>query len=231
MKRVVVFSGSGISAESGIKTFRDSGGLWEEFRIEEVATPEAWERNPALVLDFYNKRRAQILQATPNAAHIALTRLESMFDVQIITQNIDDLHERAGSTKVLHVHGEIRKARSTADPYFVIPIQGADLCIGDICPRGAQLRPHIVWFGEAVPAMEQAILLAAYADIFIVTGTSLEVYPAASLQHYVPAHVEKYIVDPAVDSARVDKSFTVIRKKAGEGIPELVEKLLNQNVE
>jgi NAD-dependent deacetylase len=231
MKRVVVFSGSGISAESGIKTFRDSGGLWEEYRIEEVATPEAWERDPALVLDFYNKRRAQILQATPNPAHIALTRLESKFDVQIITQNIDDLHERAGSTKVLHVHGEIRKARSTADPYWIVPIEGADLCMGDVCPRRAQLRPHIVWFGEAVPAMEEAILLAAYADIFIVTGTSLEVYPAASLLHYVPAHVEKYIVDPAVDSARVDKSFTVIRKKAGEGIPELVEKLLNQNVE
>ena len=161
----------------------------------------------------------------------ALTRLESAFDVQIITQNIDDLHERAGSNKVLHVHGEIRKARSTADPYWIVPIEGAELNMGDVCPRGAQLRPHIVWFGEAVPAMEEAILQSAYADIFIVTGTSLEVYPAASLLHYVPAHVEKYIVDPAVDSARIDKTFTVIRKKAGEGIPELVEKLLQQHVE
>lgn len=225
MKRVVVLSGAGISAESGIKTFRDSGGLWEEYRIEDVATPGAWEKNPALVLDFYNKRRKQVLEATPNNAHFALAGLEELFDVYVITQNIDDLHERAGSTNVLHLHGEIRKARSTKNPGLIYPIDGEDLNIGDKCDEGSQLRPHIVWFGESVPAMEEAISITQTADVFMVIGTSLEVYPAASLVMYAPDEAFKILIDPQADLPFGAGNFTLVRNTAGKGVPDVVNKL------
>ncbi|MBL7924497.1 MAG: NAD-dependent deacylase [Bacteroidia bacterium] len=230
MKRIVVFTGAGVSAESGIKTFRDSGGLWEEHRIEDVATPEAWRRNPGLVLEFYNQRRKQVLSAMPNAAHLALKQLEEKFEVQIITQNIDDLHERAGSSKVLHLHGEIRKARSSIDPGLVYDIEGESLLTGDCCALGSQLRPHIVWFGESVPAMEEAILMTSEADVFIAIGTSLEVYPAASLLLYAPEQAMKVLIDPRASRDKAGKEFTIIAKTAGEGVPELVHKLLNNYV-
>jgi NAD-dependent deacetylase len=225
-KRVVVFTGSGISAESGIRTFRDSGGLWEEYDIMEVATPEAWQRNQELVLDFYNKRRRQVLEAQPNAAHKALAELEKHYDVQVITQNIDDLHERAGSGKVLHLHGEIRKARSTTDPSLVYELEGWEIKKGDTCEKGSQLRPHIVWFGEMVPEMDRAALLSSKADIFIVIGTSLNVYPAAGLINFVPYDAEKYIVDP--HDPGILKGFTFLKDKAGSGVPRLVEKLIKE---
>ena len=230
MKRVVVFSGAGISAESGIKTFRDSNGLWEEYKIEEVATPSAWFKNPELVLDFYNRRRKQVLEAQPNAAHLALVELEKFFDVRIITQNIDDLHERAGSSKVLHLHGEIRKARSTVDPKLIYTIEGSEILMGERCEKGSQLRPHIVWFGESVPAMDMAISMTQTADIFIVIGTSLEVYPAASLLMYVPQHCMNILVDPKAEVPYEAGEFSIIRKTAGEGVPEIVNKLIKTNV-
>lgn len=195
MKKLIVLTGAGISAESGIKTFRDADGLWENHRIEEVATPEAWHANPELVLQFYNQRRAQLFEVQPNAGHRALVDLEQRYDVHIITQNVDDLHERAGSSKVLHLHGELRKVRSTRYPELVYPWEG-DLQLGDTCKRGAQLRPHIVWFGEAVPMLEAAAELASEADIFMVVGTSLQVYPAAGLMAYAPRHIPVYYIDP-----------------------------------
>lgn len=230
MKKVVVFSGAGVSAESGIKTFRDSGGLWEEYSIEEVATPEAWRKNPELVLQFYNQRRKQVLAAEPNAAHRAIADLEEFFDVHVITQNVDDLHERAGSSKVLHLHGEIRKSRSTADPQLVYTIEGAELGPGDLCDKGSQLRPHIVWFGEEVPAMEEAVMITSDADIYIVVGTSLEVYPAASLVHYAKAGSIKYLVDPTADLPSGTGDFRLLRETAGKGIPAIVNELKQNHV-
>jgi NAD-dependent deacetylase len=224
--RLVVFTGAGISAESGIKTFRDSGGLWEEYDINEVATPQAWEKNRELVLDFYNKRRKQVLHANPNAAHYALVELEKKYDVHIITQNIDDLHERAGSKKVLHLHGEITKSRSTLDPTLVYPIKGEELRLGDKCEKGAQLRPHIVWFGEMVPAMEHAYMIAERADLFVVVGTSLAVYPAAGLIDYTPAQITKYLVDPGDIKVNGISNLKVIKEKASIGLPMLAEDLL-----
>lgn len=225
-KKIVVFTGAGISAESGIKTFRDSGGLWEEYNVEDVATPEAWKKNPALVLDFYNMRRRQALNAKPNAAHSALVFLEKKFDVQIITQNIDDLHEKAGSKKVLHLHGEITKSRSSIDDSLVYPTKGKDLKIGQLCEKGSQLRPHIVWFGEFVPMMEEAHALAATADVFLIIGTSLNVYPAAGLINFVPEKSPKYLVDPSAFSKDYISNLTIIKETAGKGVPELVENLL-----
>lgn len=223
--KIVVLTGAGISAESGIKTFRDSDGLWEEYNINDVATPQAWDKNQALVLEFYNKRRKQVLEAQPNTAHKALVALEEKYDVHIITQNIDDLHERAGSTKVLHLHGEILKSRSIADPRLIYPIQGADLNIGDRCEKGSQLRPHIVWFGEAVPEMDNAYYIASQADIFMVVGTSLAVYPAAGLINYVLPHIPKYLIDPNDVSVYGVENLTIIKEKAGKGLPPLVKKL------
>ena len=194
-KKIVVLTGAGISAESGIRTFRDSDGLWENHRIEDVATPEGWAKNPALVLDFYNQRRAQLFEVKPNAGHEALAELEKNFDVDIVTQNVDDLHERAGSSRVLHLHGELRKVRSTRHPDLIYNWD-KDLKMGDVCERGAQLRPHIVWFGEAVPMLEPAAELASEADIFIIVGTSLQVYPAASLMVYADRRIPFYYVDP-----------------------------------
>jgi NAD-dependent deacetylase len=225
-KKIVVFSGAGISAESGLKTFRDSGGLWEEYNVMDVATPEAWTKDPVLVLDFYNKRRKQVIEAKPNDAHYALVKLEKKYDVQIITQNIDNLHEKAGSQKVLHLHGEIVKSRSSSDPALIYPIKGWELKMGQKCERGSQLRPHIVWFGEMVPNMEQAYQMAAMADIFIIVGTSLFVYPAAGLVDYVPHQIPKYLVDPNETKTTGIEHLTLIREKASTGLPMLVESLL-----
>lgn len=224
--KLVVFTGAGISAESGIKTFRDSDGLWEEYNIEDVATPQAWEKNKNLVLDFYNKRRKQVLDAQPNKAHQVLAKLEEKYDVQIVTQNIDNLHERAGSTKVLHLHGEIMKSRSTLDPSLIYSIEGPDLKLGDTCEKGSQLRPHIVWFGELVPAMELAYCMAETADLFIVVGTSLAVYPAAGIVDFAPSHIPKYLVDPADVSVSRVQNLTIIKDKAGSGLTRLAEELL-----
>lgn len=227
MKKIVVLTGAGISAESGIKTFRDSGGLWENHRIEDVATPGAWERNPELVLDFYNQRRKNLLDAMPNAAHLALAKLEEKYDVEVITQNVDDLHERAGSTKVLHLHGELKKSRSTVPPYTVYRIEGWEINMGDHCEKGSQLRPHIVWFGEPVPLIMRATELIARADIFMVIGTSMVVYPAAGLIEYVHHNVVKYFIDPNATEIHYINNLKVIREKAGVAVPVLVEELLN----
>lgn len=219
-ERLVVFSGAGVSAESGLRTFRDSDGLWEEYAIEEVATPEAWARDPRKVLHFYDLRRAQVIAAGPNDAHRAIARLEEGFTVDVITQNIDDLHERAGSSKVLHLHGEVLKARSTADPALVTPINGPSLRLGDRCALGSQLRPHIVWFGEEVPMLQVAADLVSRADRLIVVGTSLAVYPAAGLLHYAPTSCQVVLVDP--NDVPVRRSgVRHIKEKASEGLPLL----------
>jgi len=224
--KLVVFTGAGISAESGIKTFRDSDGLWEEYNIIEVATPQAWNKNPALVLDFYNKRRKQVLEAQPNKAHAALVTLEKKYDVYIITQNIDDLHERAGSKKVLHLHGEIMKSRSTTDSSLIYTIKGTEINMGDKCEKGSQLRPHIVWFGEQVPEMENAYIIAEKAEIFMVIGSSLVVYPAAGLIDYTPRNIPKYLIDPSDVNVNGIQNLTIIKEKAGIGLPMLVDELL-----
>lgn len=223
-KKLVVLTGAGISAESGLRTFRDSDGLWEGFDVMEVATPRGWKKDPALVLDFYNKRRANILAAEPNAAHYGLAALEADFDVQIITQNIDDLHERAGSNHVLHLHGEIFKMRSEADEDLVYDITG-DINLGDTATDGAQLRPHIVWFEEPVPMIEMAVPLVRHADIFIVVGTSLVVYPAAGLVHYASTHIPKYIVDKRIPYTTSLYNLTTIEKPATTGVAELTSLL------
>jgi NAD-dependent deacetylase len=226
MKKVVVLTGAGISAESGIKTFRDSGGLWEEHRIEDVATYEAWLKNMEMVLEFYNQRRKQLLECSPNAAHYALAKLEEKYDVQIITQNVDDLHERAGSTSILHLHGELKKSRSTVDDELVYDMEGWELKKGDRCEKGSQLRPHIVWFGEAVPNIVPASQISSKADIYLVIGTSLNVYPAAGLLNYVPQNSPTYLVDPNGYAVAGIRNLSVIKEKAGKGVTELVEKLL-----
>jgi NAD-dependent deacetylase len=225
-KKIVVLTGAGVSAESGIKTFRDGDGLWENHRIEDVATPEAWKRNPELVLKFYNQRRRQLLEVQPNEAHKALVNLEAYFDVHIITQNVDDLHERAGSTKVLHLHGELFKVRSTKEPSLVYEWK-KDLALGDKCDLGSQLRPHIVWFGEMVPAIEEAAAICSTADIFIIIGTSLQVYPAAGLIHDVPLHAVKYIIDPNYPGTARAANIFHIEDKASSGTVALVTKLIN----
>lgn len=226
MKKVVVLTGAGISAESGISTFRDAGGLWENHRIEEVATYDAWVQNPDLVIKFYNQRRKQLYEVEPNPGHYALVKLEQKFDVHIITQNVDDLHERAGSKNVLHLHGELKKVRSTADPNLVYTLDGWELKKDDLCEKGSQLRPHIVWFGEAVPMIVPAAELASKAEIFIVVGTSLLVYPAAGLIEYAPAKAPKYLVDPNARDIRYVSNLTTIAEKAGTGLVKLVDQLL-----
>jgi NAD-dependent deacetylase len=225
MKHIVVFTGAGMSAESGIKTFRDSDGLWENYRIEDVATPQAWQKDRALVLDFYNQRRAQCLQAKPNAAHLALAALEQQFKVSIITQNIDNLHERAGSKNVMHLHGELMKSRSTIDESLVYNIDGPDLKLNDHCEKGSQLRPHIVWFGEAVPMMDVACRIASKADIFVVIGSSLVVYPAAGLLEYAPIAIPKFIIDPVVPNVNYIENITAIEATAVKGISKLMKHL------
>lgn len=228
MKKVVVFSGAGVSADSGLKTFRDSDGLWEEYNVYDVATPEAWAKNNELVLEFYNKRRKQIMEAKPNPAHLFIAELEKKFDVTVITQNIDDLHQRAGSTNVLHLHGNIQYSRSTnqVKNEILYPITGWELNYGDKCPDGFQLRPHVVWFGEDVPMMTKAMEVVQTAEILIITGTSLTVYPAAGLVYKSPKYNEKYLVDPKPIHLTDLKNLVQINENASTGIPKLVKKLL-----
>ena len=228
-QKIVILTGAGISAESGIQTFRGAGGLWEGHRIEDVASPEGWKRDRELVLNFYNLRRAQLLTVHPNAGHTALVELENKYHVTIITQNVDDLHERAGSTNVIHLHGELLKVRSTLDETLIYDWR-RDLVTGDKCERGSQLRPHIVWFGEMVPMIEPAQQIAAEADIFIVIGTSLLVYPAAGLLHYAPEHSRKFLIDPHANELQTSASnLRIIQNSATTGVPELVKLLLSES--
>ena len=227
MEKITVLTGAGISAESGLRTFRDSDGLWENHRIEDVATPEAWSRDPELVLNFYNERRKQVNEAQPNKAHILLAQLEDNYEVNIITQNIDDLHEKAGSTNVYHLHGQINKARSTVNPSLVYELDHWEMKMGDTCNEGSQLRPHIVWFGEPVPMIDQVIHFFEIADKIVVIGTSLAVYPAAGLIDYASPGIEKYYIDPMGISNMDRADFTMIAKKAVDGVSEL-EKLLSE---
>lgn len=227
MKRIVVLTGAGISRESGLQTFRDADGLWNNHRVEDVATYEAWAENQALVLDFYNQRRKQLLEVHPNEAHFALKKLEEQFDVRIITQNVDDLHERAGSSNILHLHGELKKVRSTKNPNLVFDLDGWELKSGDLCPEGAQLRPHIVWFGEAVPMFDEAVRITKTADIVLVIGTSLNVYPAAGLMHYAKKDCPVYLVDPGEFIFTHGKPPIHIRKPATIGVPSLVAQLMS----
>ena len=226
MKKLVVLTGAGMSSESGIKTFRDSGGLWEEYEVSEVATPMAWKKNRELVLRFYNERRRQLASSKPNEGHFGLAKLEKYFDVQIITQNIDDLHERAGSTKIVHLHGELTKARSTSDATLIYDIGYKDINPGDNCEKGSQLRPHIVWFGEGVPMMDEAVNLTADADIFVVVGSSLNVYPAAGLIAYAPAKASLWLIDPKEVIIPINRKVEVIMENASKGVGILTERLL-----
>ena len=223
-KKLVVLSGAGISQESGLKTFRDMGGLWENYNVDDVASIDGWYRNPELVMDFYNQRRKQLFEVEPNAGHYGIAELEKWFDVTVITQNVDDLHERAGSTKVLHLHGELRKVRSTIDSDLVYTLDGWELKMGDKCVKGSQLRPNIVWFGEAVPAIYDAIPIVENADIVVVVGTSLAVYPAAGLVHYAKPKAPVFVVDPNRPEI-VLKNVVYIDEKAGTGIEILKMKL------
>lgn len=224
-RKLIVLTGAGVSAESGLATFRDAGGLWEGYRVEDVATPEAWKKDRGLVLEFYNQRRKKALEARPNLAHEILAELEKNFEVTIITQNVDNLHERAGSSRVIHLHGSLFESRSTADENLVYPVHGWQLNLGDVCEKGSQLRPNIVWFGEMVPMMDVAARIAATADIFLVVGTSLVVYPAAGLIDYVPVHVMKYIVDPRSPEVRPAPNLEFIQEKATVGMAKVKEML------
>lgn len=223
-KHLVVLSGAGVSADSGVETFRDANGLWAKHRVEDVCTPEALETNPELVLDFYNERRRQLFDIEPNDGHIAIAELEKYFDVDVITQNVDNLHERGGSTKVLHLHGELLKCRSMKDPTYVREITG-DIHIGDLCPKGGQLRPHIVFFGEPVPEIERAVEIISKAEIVIVVGTSLAVYPAASLIYNAPDSSEIYVVDPSVVEVN-SRKVNYIREHSVTGLPKLIKELV-----
>lgn len=227
-KKIVVLSGAGISAESGLKTFRDANGLWEGHNVYEVASPEGWYANPELVLDFYNQRRKQLLEVEPNAAHYALVELESYFDVVVVTQNVDDLHERAGSSQVIHLHGELKKVRSTVYENLVYELEGWELKLGDQCEKGHQLRPHIVWFGEPVPLIEDAALHCSDADIVAVIGTSMQVYPAAGLVHYAPPAAPKFYIDPQAEALHSVRNLRCIKQNASSGVPELAN-LLKKN--
>ncbi|MCB0336255.1 MAG: NAD-dependent protein deacylase [Bdellovibrionales bacterium] len=227
MKNLVAITGAGISAESGLKTFRDSDGLWEGHAVEDVATPGAWHRNPQLVLEFYNQRRRALALAAPHAGHRALAELETAFHVNIITQNVDDLHERAGSSNVLHLHGKLTESRSTRDPDLIYEIKGTELLEGEVCELGSQLRPNIVWFGEAVPMMEPAIEIVKRADVAVIAGTSLVVYPAASLLDYLPVHAKVFVVDPVIpDRVLGDSSIECFTMPASSGMPKLRDRLL-----
>ena len=226
MKSLVVLTGAGISAESGLATFRDSGGLWEGYKVEDVATPEAWKKNPSLVLDFYNERRKKALDASPNRAHEILGELEDYFHVTVVTQNVDNLHERAGSTNVLHLHGNLFESRSTIDENLIYKIKGWELKLGDMCEKCSQLRPNIVWFGEMVPMIEAASNVVSQADVFLVIGTSLVVYPAAGLIHYVPFEVPKFVVDPKLPDIGSIPYVTMFQERASSGMEIVKTKLL-----
>ena len=226
-KKITVLTGAGVSAESGINTFRDADGLWEGHDVMEVASPQGFHKNPELVLNFYNERRRQLPQVQPNKAHIALADLENGFDVTIITQNVDDLHERGGSSNVVHLHGELLKVRSTGDESCVLD-WADDLILGNLCSKGHQLRPHIVWFGEEVPMLEKAVRITAASDILIIIGTSMQVYPAAGLVNYATPGTPIYFIDPKPSVSENDfENLKIIPKKAAEGVPELVDELLN----
>lgn len=224
IKKLVVLSGAGISAESGVKTFRDSNGLWENHRIEDVASPEGFQRNPQMVLDFYNARRKQLQEVEPNEAHLLLAKLEEYFEVHIITQNVDDLHERGGSSRIIHLHGELKKARPIDSESETI-VWEKDLNLGDLNSKGVQLRPHIVWFGEMVPEMDQAVKIAETADIFLVIGTSMQVYPAASLIQFIPDHCEVFVIDPNLDQNFLAADH-FLKTSATDGMRKLIEILL-----
>ena len=227
MKKLVVLSGAGMSAESGIKTFRDTGGLWEEYDVTEVATPMAWWKNRDLVLRFYNERRRQLENVKPNDGHFGIAALEKHFDVTVITQNVDNLHERAGSTKIVHLHGELTKARSTEDPGLIYDIGYKDVNPGDKCEKGSQLRPHIVWFGEAVPMMDEATRITSEADIFVVVGSSLNVYPAAGLIEFAPGKASLWLIDPNDVYVPVSRHLEIIKEPASKGVAVLKDRLLN----
>lgn len=227
-KKLVVFSGAGISAESGVETFRDSNGLWENHRVEDVASPEGFERNPQMVLDFYNARRRQLNEVTPNKAHLILAELEDVFEVNIITQNVDDLHERAGSTKIIHLHGELKKARPVKSESNIISWEG-DLNLGDLNFEGIQLRPHIVWFGEMVPEMDKAIDLCSKADLFLVIGTSMSVYPAAGLIHYIPANCKVFVIDPSLQNTYTETD-NYFKTSATHGMELFKEMILKKEI-
>ena len=229
-KQITILSGAGISAESGISTFRDSDGLWENHRIEDVATPDAWHRNPELVQQFYNLRRKQLLEVEPNAAHFAITELQQHFIVQVITQNVDDLHERAGNENVLHLHGQLKQIRSTGYPYDVYHLDGWELLMGDKCKNGHQLRPHIVWFGEDVPNLPVAAQIVPEADAVIIVGTSLNVYPAASLYQYAKPTTPIWIIDPKANELQYPETITPINEQAGAALPRLVQSLLRDGI-
>jgi NAD-dependent deacetylase len=226
MKSLVVLTGAGISAESGIPTFRDSDGLWEGYDVMEVATPEGWHKNQKLVLEFYNQRRKRALEVKPNRGHEILVELEKHFKVTIVTQNVDNLHERAGSSNVIHLHGSLFESRSTADENLIYPIKGWELNIGDKCEKGSQLRPNIVWFGELVPLVEVASLQASRADVFLVVGTSLLVYPAAGLIHSVPFETPKYVVDPKLPDVAPMRYLKMIQEKGSIGLEKIKNELL-----
>ena len=228
MQKLVVLSGAGVSAESGLKTFRDSDGLWEEYDVMEVASPEAWNANPTLVLDFYNKRREQVLNAQPNSAHVDIAGLDKKYDVTVITQNIDDLHERSGSKNVLHLHGQITQSRSSVHENLIYELNGGQIKIGDLCESGAQLRPNIVWFGEAVPNISIAQEIVSQADILLIVGTSLNVYPAAGLIHCADFRVKKFLVDPKYVRLTDIENREVIKEKATVGVPQAIQSLNNQ---
>ncbi|WP_374164142.1 NAD-dependent deacylase [Arcticibacter sp. MXS-1] len=225
-KKIVILTGAGISAESGLNTFRDADGLWEGYDVNDVATPEAWDRDPVLVQHFYNLRRKAVLEALPNAAHKALVALEARYEVTIITQNIDDLHERAGSSHIVHLHGIITRSQSSANPALTYPVEGWELKMGEKCELGSQLRPHVVWFGEPVPMIEEAARLAAQADIFMIIGTSLLVYPAAGLVNFVPRQARKILIDPKAPKVAGVSGIESVKMKAGEGVPQVVRELL-----
>ena len=227
-KKLVVLSGAGISAESGLRTFREMGGLWEEYDVMEVASPQAWQRDPELVTGFYNERRKQLLNCQPNDGHRLLYELETYFDVEIITQNVDDLHERAGSSKILHLHGELKKARSTVDPYLIYELDNWELTAESKCEKGSRLRPHIVWFGEAVPAIYEASDIVSRADILVIVGTSMNVYPAAGLIDYAPSHCPIYIIDPNEVNMSSYGNRTFIKEKASVGVRKLFEILVSK---
>lgn len=225
-KKIVVLTGAGISAESGLATFRGADGLWEGHRIEDVASPEGWARNPALVLDFYNQRRAAARRAQPNAGHLALVALEKEYEVVIMTQNVDDLHERAGSSRVIHLHGQLFQSRSTRHEKLVYPMTSDRIEVGELCEKGHQLRPDIVWFGEAVPLMEQAMAEAATADVFLVVGTSLQVYPAAGLVQFAPQGCPIYVIDPHQPPLTARPNLRFVAEPASTGVPWVARELL-----
>jgi len=226
MKKIVVLTGAGISAESGLKTFRDADGLWEGHDVYEVATPEGWYKNKALVLDFYNQRRKQLLEVNPNPAHLALALLERSYEVTIITQNVDDLHERAGNSNIIHLHGELLKSRSSVDENLIYQCTN-DINIGDLCDKKTQLRPHIVWFGEMVPLLDKAMHITTQADMLMIVGTSMQVYPAANLIRYASSNIPKYFIDPkpAIQENQY-KNLTVLAEKASIGVPKIVRQLI-----